>query len=155
MKDPGLLLQTEYYRLLNGQVTYAGNLVPVYDTVPDNATYPYIQIGDKTDTDFSNKTTQGNQVTQGLTIVDRFQASTGGRNSVYTISSEVMEILTARPLPFAVEELNFITSTLDNSLTRQELSSTFHYRIMELRFRHLIEQIGLGTFDVNFDLTFN
>lgn len=155
MKDPGLLLQTEYFRLLNGQVTYAGNVVPVYDTVPANESFPYIQIGDKTDSNFSNKTTQGNEVTQGLTIVDRFQASTGGRNSTYSISSDVMEILTARPNPFAVEELNVITSTLDNSLTRQELSATFHYRIVELRFRHLIEQIGLGAFDVTFDLTFN
>ena len=155
MKDPGLLLQTEYFRLLNGQVTYAGNVVAVYDTVPANESFPYIQIGDKTDSNFSNKTTQGNEVTQGLTIVDRFQASTGGRNSTYSISSNVMEILTARPNPFAVEELNVITSTLDNSLTRQELSATFHYRIVELRFRHLIEQIGLGAFDVTFDLTFN
>ncbi len=155
MKDPGLLLQTEYFRLLNGQVSYAGNIVPVYDTVPDNESFPYIQIGDKTDSDFSNKTTQGNELTQGLTIVDRFQASTGGRNSTYSISSNVMEILTARPNPFAVEELNVVTSTLDNSLTRQELSATFHYRIVELRFRHLIEQIGLGAFDVTFDLTFN
>ena len=155
MKDPGLLLQTEYFRLLNGQVTYAGNVVAVYDTVPANESFPYIQIGDKTDSNFSNKTTQGNEVTQGLTIVDRFQTSTGGRNSTYSISSNVMEILTARPNPFAVEELNVITSTLDNSLTRQELSATFHYRIVELRFRHLIEQIGLGAFDVTFDLTFN
>lgn len=140
MIDPGLLLQTEYYRILNGQITYAGNVVPVYDTVPANATYPYIQIGDKTDIDFSNKSTQGNEVTQGISVVDRFQASTGGRNSTYFISNEIMQILTARPNPFVIEGLNVITSTLDNSLTRQELTATYHYRIIELRFRHLIEQ---------------
>jgi hypothetical protein len=155
MIDPGLLLQTEYFSLLNGQVTYAGSIVPVYDTVPANATYPYIQIGDKTDIDFSNKSTQGNEVTQGISVVDRFQASTGGRNSVYSISNALMQILTARPNPFNIEELNVITSVLDNSLTRQELTSTYHYRIVELRFRHLIEQIGLGVFDDTFDLTFN
>lgn len=154
MIDPGLLLQTEYYRLLNGQITYAGNVVPVYDTVPANATYPYIEIGDKTDIDFSNKSTQGNEVTQGISVVDRFQASTGGRNSTYFISNEIMQILTARPNPFVVEGLNVITSVLDNSLTRQELTATYHYRIIELRFRHMIEQIPLSVFDETFDLTF-
>lgn len=133
-------MQTEYYRLLNGQITYAGSVVPVYDTVPANATYPYIQIGDKTDVDFSNKTTQGAEITQGITVVDRFQASTGGRNSVYTISSSIMQILTSRPNPFNASGLNVITSVLDNSLTRQELTSTYHYRIVELRYRHLIEK---------------
>lgn len=140
MIDPGLLLQTEYYRLLNGQITYAGNVVPVYDTVPANATYPYIQIGDKTDIDFSNKTTQGNEVTQGISVVDRFQASTGGRASTYAISSSVMAKITARPVPFSILGLRVITSILDNSLTRQELTATYHYRIVELRFRHIIEQ---------------
>lgn len=155
MIDVGLLMQTDYFRLLSGQVSYAGSVVPVYDTVPVNATYPYIAIGDKTDVDFSNKTTQGAEITQGLSVVDRFQANTGGRNSVYTISSSIMQILTARPNPFNIEELNVVTSVLDNSLTRQELTPTYHYRIVELRYRHLIEYVGLGVFGDTFDLTFN
>lgn len=140
MIDPGTALQTAYFTLLNGQISYGGNIVPVYDTVPANATYPYIQIAEKTDVDFSNKTTQGNEVTQGISIVDRFQASTGGRASTYAISSLVMAKVTARPVPFSISGLNVITSVLDNSLTRQELTQTYHYRIVELRFRHLIEQ---------------
>ena len=66
-----------------------------------------------------------------------------------------MQILTARPKPFNIEELNVVTSVLDNSLTRQELTPTYHYRIVELRYRHLIEYVGLGVFDETYDLTFN
>lgn len=143
MRDPAIHIQTKYFQLLNGNITYGGQVVPVYDNVPKNATYPYIQIGSKTDVARSTKTYFGNEVTQGLSIVSRFDASSiGSRMPMYSISNDVQEIICARPVSFTdVPGLNVISATLDNSLTREELTTTHKYMIYELRFRHIIEQL--------------
>jgi len=155
MRDPAIRLQTKYFDLLSGQISYGGKVVPVYDNVPANAVYPYIQIGTKTDTLRSTKTYFGNEITQGLTVVTRFDASsTGSRLPMYAIADDIMQIICARPVSLInIVELNVITSTLDNSVTRTELTTTHKYMIYELRFRHIIEQL-VAIFDETFDPTF-
>jgi len=153
MRDPAFEIQSEYYRLLNGQVTYAGKVVPVYDVVPKNPSYPYIQIIDKTDTGAPTKSSFGNEITQGISIVSRFDASFGSRVPIYLISDQVQQIILARPVAFNIDEFDVITATLDNSLTRRELTQTFLYLIYELRFRHIVQQL-VPTFDQTFDPTF-
>jgi hypothetical protein len=125
----------------------------VYDVAPKNPKYPYIQISDKTDTAFPTKSSFGNEITQGVSIVTRYEASFGSRLPMYTISDLVQQIILARPVAFNYDEFEVITATLDNSLTRRELTDTFIYMIYELRFRHIIQQLQ-PTFDLTFDQTF-
>jgi hypothetical protein len=141
MKDYAQELQTAYFDLLNTNITYGGNIVPVYDVVPRNPVYPYIEIGNKTDVQRGTKSSFGNEVTQGVSIVSRFDSTSGGsRASIDQISDKLQTIIASRPVPFNIDGLNVITSTLDNALTRKELTESHLYIVYELRFRHLIEQ---------------
>ena len=141
MKDYAQELQTAYFDLLNTNITYGGSIVPVYDVVPRNPVYPYIEIGSKTDVQRGTKSSFGNEVTQGVSIVSRFDSTAGGsRASIYQISDKLQTIIASRPVPFNIDGLNVITSTLDNALTRKELTESHLYIVYELRFRHIIEQ---------------
>jgi hypothetical protein len=154
MKDYSLQLQAAYFNLLNRNVSFNGVVVPVYDVVPKVPVYPYIEISSRTDVQRGTKSTFGNEVTQGLSIVSRYDATSGGsRAPIYSISNQVQTIIAARPVPFNINGCNVITSTLDNSLTRKELTDTHLYIVYELRFRHVVQQL-VPTFDQTFDLTF-
>ena len=78
-KDSTTQLQTQYYTLLNGNVSLSGNPVAVYDEVPSNATYPHIQFADTTLTDNSTKSTFMDNATFSLSVVDRFSLDNGTR----------------------------------------------------------------------------
>lgn len=140
MKSTAKPLQTEYYTLLNGQITFNGNTVPVYDSVPSDATYPHIQIGERTNVDRSNKTNFGDEPTQSLWIVDRFEAQAGSRNSQYTIADEIHKIVRTRPNAFSLSGFKVITTTIDQELSSKEDTDTYTYWRYLIRYRHQIEQ---------------
>lgn len=137
MKDTGIPLQTAYFDLLNGNIT--GD---VHDTVPASPSYPYTQIDDRTITDYTDKTNLGQEVTQTLWVVDRFSESAGSRGPLYTITGEILLIIRARPNPFNLTGFNVITSTVDLANFSRKRTETHTYFRMEIRFRHLIEQLN-------------
>src|SRR5690554_6251444 len=136
MKHSGNPLQVAYFTLLD-----AGNY-PVYDEVPANAEYPYIQIGDNTFTDYTDKTNLGQEVTQTLWVVDRFEQAFGSRINVNAITDFILGTVRQRPNPFNLTGFNVVTSTLDNANFRKERTDTHTYYRMEIRIRHLIEQLN-------------
>ena len=136
MRNPGVALQTEYFRLLNNQITG----VAVYDAVPANPTYPYIEIGAYGNNSLSDKSNFGNAVTQSLSVVDRQDAVSGGsRKKLYEAVDSMLQIVCARPSPFSATGWNFYVGVLDNELYREELTTTHRYRICEVRIRHQIQ----------------
>lgn len=136
MRNPAVALQTEYFRLLNGTITG----VAIYDAVPTNPVYPYIQIGQFINNSLSDKSNFGNAVSQSLSIVDRAEAiSAGSRKKVYETVDAVLKIVCKRPTPFSATGWNFYVGVLDNELYREELTTTHRYRICELRIRHEIQ----------------
>lgn len=136
MKDNGNILQEAYFDLLNGQITGQ-----VYDTVPSSPSYPYTQIDSRTATDYTDNTSLGQEVTQTLWVVDRFSDSFGSRDSIYTITDEIMQIVRSRPNAFDLEDFNVVTTTLDIANFDRQRTDTHTYIKMEIRFRHLIEQL--------------
>lgn len=153
MKDVKLGLQAEYYRLLNGNVTVPAEVypapvrpdddyvVPVYDSIPTDATFPYIKIQEWTEVDFSDKTTFGGNVTLTLQIVDRYEGTASPRSVMYTVLEGVKEIIRSRPLSFNVDGWNIITSVVDGEDTIREMDATHTYIYTNIRFRHLAEQL--------------
>ncbi len=136
MRNPGIDLQTEYFRLLNGAITG----VAVYDAVPNNPVYPYIEIGNYTNNSLSDKSNFGNAVIQSVSVVDRQDAVSGGsRKRLYEVVDAMMQIICARPTPFTATGWNFYVAVLDNELYREELTTTHRYRISEIRIRHQIQ----------------
>jgi len=140
MKSPATQLQTSYYSLLNGNVSYDSTTVPVYTTVPETPTYPYIHLGQYTETDDSTKSDFGNECTFSLTIVDRFGGNFGSEASIYSIWNDLKQIIRTRPIGLSLTDFSVLTSVVDNSITREEKTETYLYKIMECRFRHLIRQ---------------
>lgn len=135
MKHSGNLLKIAYVTLLN-----AGD-DPVYDEVPADAEYPYIQIGNNTFTDYTDKTNLGQEATQTLWIVDRFEQAFGSRIEINRITDFVLGAVRERPAPFDLTGFNVITATLDSANFTKERTDTHTYFRMEIRIRHLIEEL--------------
>lgn len=138
MRNPAVALQTEYFRLLNGAITG----VAVYDAVPSNPVYPYIQISTYQNNSLSDKSSFGNRAFQSVSVVDRAEAvSAGSRKKLYETVDALMQIVCARPTPFNATGWNFYVGVLDNETYREELTTTHRYRICELRFKHDIQDL--------------
>ena len=135
MKHSANPLQVAYYTLLQGSY-------PLYDEVPANEQYPYIQIGDNTFTDYTDKTNVGQEVTQTVWAVDRFEQAFGSRQAVNQVADFIMQTLRARPVPIELLDYNVITSTLDIANFLKTRTDTHTYFRYEIRFRHLIEQLN-------------
>ena len=141
MKDSGEQLQTEYYRLLSGNITYDGVTIPVYDIIPRKAEYPYIKILDRTAVDLSTKTSLGQEVTQTLQIVARFNHGIGSRKGIYNIGADIISIIRDRPIRLNLTDFNVINSILDNANTKENTDEKYNYLIYNLRFRHKLEEV--------------
>ena len=151
MKDVKTQLQTAYYTLLNGNVVIPKETwpvpvrpvtdytVPVYDSVPSSATYPYINFQEFTETDDSDKSSFGADQTFTIEVVDRYQNTwtSAVRNFV---CNRVKEIIRARPVPLNLSDWNVISSVVDTENTNKQMTDTHTYIISIIRFRHLIEQ---------------
>lgn len=141
MKSTATGLQQSYYTLLNGNVN-VGGVIPIYDTVPKDPTFPYIHIGDRTATDFVTKSSFGEEVTFSLGIVDRFSGSFGSRIKINDALDQVTQIIRARPVSISIDGFHVITATLDNVIFLRERTETFTYLRYEVRFRHLIQHLN-------------
>ena len=137
MRSVNTSLQTAYFTLL-GTITGA----TLYDVVPENPSFPYIQISDNTKTDFVTKSSFGEEVTQELWIVDRFSGSFGSRVAVNNLLDSVQQVIRARPNPFNIADYNVITNTLDIVIFSRERTETHTYLRYEVRFRHLIQHLN-------------
>lgn len=146
MKHTGNPLQVAYNDLLQGDY-------PVYDEVPKSPEYPYIQIGDNTFTDFTDKTNVGQEVTQTVWAVDRFPQAFGSRVELNKVADFVIGAIRERPAPIELAGFNVITSTLDIANFLKTRTNTHTYFRYEMRFRHKIEEFN-EIFDFTFDQTF-
>lgn len=140
MNDPKTLLQTAYFTLLNGNLTYNSVNVPVYDRVPDNAVYPHVVLGHYTSTDDSDKSSFGENMTVTLHVVDRYINSSGSRKAINSVTGQIKQIIRVRPVPISIAGFNVGTSYIDNESSNEEITDTYLYIYNNIRFRHLIEQ---------------
>lgn len=67
---------------------------PVYDAVPQGASFPYVTLGEDTAIDWSSKTTDGQETTVTLHVWSRYN----GMAEAKQIGGEVIELMTAAPL---------------------------------------------------------
>lgn len=171
MRDVKYDLHSAYSTLLTGSVIVPKEIwplpirpdndyvVPVYDSIPANATFPYIKLQEWTEVDYSDKTSFGSDLTFTLQIVDRYQGTAAPKAVRNVITSKLKQIIRARPVPFDIFNWNIISSVVDNETTFQEMDDTHTYVYNNIRFRHLAEQLPLppemlNTFDNTFDNTF-
>lgn len=142
MNIPSRLLQVAYYQALNGNVSYGGSNIPVYDVVPKTATYPYILLGSQfvNETNF-NQTNRIVDVVFDVDIVTGFEGGYGGKSQAYDISDDVINLIRQTPGTYlSLDGFKIITTTLDSANILQDLDETHILYINKLRFRHIISQ---------------
>jgi hypothetical protein len=143
MKDVKTDLQGAYYSLLNGNITYSGANVPVYDVmgVPQDPDYPHILITDYTQIDDSDKTSFGEEITVDLEIIDR-ATQTASRAGLFSVINQVKQIIRVRPEAFNVSDWNIFNTILDTEITMpKEFDGSYVYFGSRLTFRHSIEEL--------------
>lgn len=143
MKDPKTAIQTAYYALLDGQVSYGGSVVPVGDkaNVPD--TYPQIVLSDWTEVDDSDKSSFGSELTFTIHIYDRTQSESYSRAGLYDIVGQIKGLLRTRPQSVDLSpDFNLVRLIIDNetSLPKTKTDTHITYR-RQVRFRMNVEEL--------------
>lgn len=89
MKNPAPYLRRTLFALLNGNVTYDSNVIPVYENDEDHDDALQIVIGEYSDADMSNKDNFQARGSQVLEVVS-FQ-TTGAKKVVDAVGELVMD----------------------------------------------------------------
>jgi hypothetical protein len=142
MKLPNKLLQIAYYNALNGNVSYGGSTVPVFDVVPPTQEFPYIVLGSQAIVHEGTKTSFGVQAIMDVDVVTGFEGSFGGKSQVYDISDEVVQLIVTRAQThFSLSGFSCYVSELESSTILEEITETHILFSNKLRFRHLIQEL--------------
>ena len=141
MNLPNKALQTAYYQALNGNISYGGSNVPVYDIVPDGADYPYIVFVSQNTVEDVTKDDFGYEIVFELDVVTGFEGSFGGKSQGYDIAQDVINAIRTRTANYlSLDGYTMVTTTLDSSFVLQEDYETFILYINKIRFRHKIQE---------------
>lgn len=97
MADAAFAVQTAVYDRLTGDATLMAVAAAVHDQVPENATFPYLTIGEDTAVDFGTKSEPGQELTLTLHAWSRAH----GRKQVKDILARVHALLHEQPLTVA------------------------------------------------------
>ena len=97
MRNIKTFVRKAYWSALNNVITYKGAPVPCYDTfAPDNASFPYILIGNQTQAD--DKDNQDyNYVTTIVLDVVTASIAPYGRLDADTIADEILQLVCLYP----------------------------------------------------------
>jgi hypothetical protein len=94
MKEPAQYVRRGLYNVLNGNITYDGSNVSIYNTVPVNATYPYIIIYSVTTNQIEdNRDNYIADVSTRLEVVTRFADGDGGQLQANEIINSITQLV--------------------------------------------------------------
>ena len=128
MKSPGLVLHDAQVARIELDTAYK-----VYDAHPQDVAYPYIMMGEMTDTDWSAKGEPGQEVFSTIHIWSQYK----GRKEAEEMYDAVLQALTRAELDLAPDFNAF--GYFDGSNIITDLDGVTRHRI--LRFRYLIEEV--------------
>lgn len=143
MNDVKTDLQGAYYTLLNGNITYSGSTISVYDimNVPQDPDYPHILITDYTQIDDSDKSSFGEEITVDLEIIDR-ATQRASRSGIFSIVNQIKNIIRVRPEAFSEAGWNIFNTILDTEIAiPKEFDGNYIYFGSRVTFRHSIEEL--------------
>lgn len=96
MKTALLSLQTSIYNRLSNDISLSSKVKGVFDAVSTNQEFPYITLGEDTSSDWSTKTSVGEEITHTLHIWSRYK----GKKEVKEIMNLILQSMT---LPLSLE----------------------------------------------------
>lgn len=121
----GAQVQKAIYDALTGASICSGR---IYDSVPENPTYPYVTIGDETVDDQSNGCSAAWDVIADVHVWSRPTATS--KNEVKTVAAQVIDTVLAMTAVtgFLLSRVDFVTST-----TRRESDGKTEHTICIFR----------------------
>lgn len=123
MSDGRLELQKDIYGALTGNATLMAKITGVFDFVPDNQAYPFIQIGEMQFLDFGSVNTDGFEAT--LTIHTWGRPGTRGRAPIHDIQNDIYDTLHKNL--FSIPGYTVLSSRFLNSeIIVEEDAVTYH-----------------------------
>ena len=132
MKDPSFVVRKGLFDVLNGNISYDGSNVPVYNVVPDNADYPYIIIYSvSTDQIEDNKSNYIIDVDTRLEVVTRFSSSSGGQLQANKIINSITQLIILKTGLLNLSSDNFnVYSQTNNGISylTEDLPDHTYYR---------------------------
>lgn len=132
MSDNRLELQKDIYAQLTGDATLMAKVTGVYDFVPDNKAYPFIQIGEVDFQDWSTHTFDGFEGT--ITIHLWHRPSSRGRAPLHDIMNDIYRILNKNL--FSIPDATVVSMRFLNSQILVEQDAVTYHGVT--RFRILI-----------------
>ena len=94
MKEPAHFVRRGLFNVLNGNISYDGSNVPVYNAVPNNATYPYIIIYSvSTNQIEDNISNYIADVSTRIEVVTRFADGDGGQLQANQIINSISQLV--------------------------------------------------------------
>ena len=125
MRNIKKFVRKAYWTALNNTITYKGQTVPCYDTfAPDNATFPYILIGNQTQADDKDNQ-QYNYVTTIVLDVVSAAIAPYGRVDADSIADAILQIVCLYPLDnLPLEVGKIVTSKLVQQTSLSSITDT-------------------------------
>lgn len=93
MKHPGLGVIQAVFQALNGNLSYDGNNVPVYSSMPQGVNGYYVYLSAIRNTEDYTKTVFGGRVRFDVKIVAPMFENSGSKIGLYDIASQVTAIM--------------------------------------------------------------
>ena len=132
MKDPSFIVRKGLFDVLNGNISYDSSNVPVYNVVPDNATYPYIVIYSvSTNQIENNQTNYISGVDTTLEVVTRFSSSSGGQLQSNKIINSIAQLIILKSglLDLSSDNFNVYSQTNEGiTYLTEDLPDHTYYR---------------------------
>lgn len=138
MKDATKFIRAKIITALNGNVSYSGSNVPVYNRVPSDATFPYIRVYSVSTSQINDNITAYNtEVITRLEVITRFPGDSGGDLQMNDIMNDIMELLISKTSSaFDLSSDNFkVYSTTNEGVSyiqEDTVDHTYFRAILEL-----------------------
>ncbi len=138
MKDATRFIRLKILSALNGNVSFGGSNVPVYNRVPSDATFPYIRVYSVSTSQIDNTQTKYNaDIITRVEVVTRFAGDSGGDLSMNDIMDDCLQLLVSKnSSAFNLSANNFkVYSTTNESLRylqEDSIDHTYFRAILEL-----------------------
>jgi hypothetical protein len=145
MKYAGHIVRKGLIAKLLNAVSYSGSFVPVYGRVPDNATYPYIKIGDAEMGEVDqNQSTFVQNINTLIEVVSRFDSDTGGGTESDLITNLVMQLIRTRSsgyMDLSADGFSVYTQTIGFVNKIEESQKDYYYYRSIINIDIRVEQV--------------
>jgi hypothetical protein len=146
MKDATKYIRAKIITALNGNVSYDGSNVSVYNRVPSDATFPYIRVYSVSTSQIDDNRSKYNaDIITRIEVITRFVADSGGDLQMNDIMNDVLELLvskTSSAFDLSSDNFNVYSTTNQGISYLQEDTVDHSYFRAILELSNKIEQVS-------------